>query len=127
MEFHRKCRKRYTDPKYPEMSFTNSWEFKVYDFLTENNIPFEYQVDSIPYEYDGKTHYYIPDFKVGGRIYEVKGDYFFRINESTGKEEMYQPYRGADESDEHYNWMCGKEEAKHQCMLANNVIILRKA
>jgi hypothetical protein len=64
---------------------------------------------------------------VNGKIFEVKGDYFFRKNETTGREEMYQPYRNPNESDEHYNWACGKEEAKHQCMIAHNVIILRKA
>lgn len=75
------------------MTFTNSWEYKVYDFLTEHNIPFEYQIEPIPYEYDGETHYYFPDFRVNGKIYEVKGDYFFRINEDTGLEEMFQPFR----------------------------------
>ena len=126
VEFHKKCHKRYTSSKYPKISFTNSWEFKVYDFLTEHNISFEYQTEPIPYEYDGVTHYYVPDFKVNGRIYEVKGDFFFRINKDTGKEEMFQPFRNPDESDEQYNWACGKEEAKHQCMIANNAIILRK-
>ena len=125
-EFHKKCHKRYTNPKYPDMSWADSWEFKVYDFLTEHNIPFEYQIKPIPYEYDGGTHYYHPDFLVNGRIYEVKGDNFFRINEETGKEEMYKPWRDPNISDEEYEWQCGKEEAKHQCMIANNVKILRK-
>ena len=107
------------------MTFATSWEFKVYDFLTENNIPFEYQVEPIQYEYDGETHHYIPDFKVGGRIYEVKGDHFFRINKDTGKEEMYCPYRSPEWSDEYYEWKCGLYEAKHQCMLNNGVVILR--
>ena len=51
---------------------------------------------------------------------------FFRVNESTGKEEMYKPWRRKEWSDEYYQWLCGKEEAKHQCMISNNVIILRK-
>ena len=80
---------------------------------------------SIPYEFNGTHHTYHPDFIVSDRIYEVKGDNFFRINESTGKEEMFCPYRDEDWSDEKYNWMCGLYEAKHQCMIANNVEILR--
>ena len=126
-EFHKKCHKRYTNPKYPDMTFATSWEFKVYDFLTENHIEFEYQVSiAIPYEYAGKTHYYHPDFRVGDRIVEVKGDQFFRINEETGKEEMFMPWRKPGMSDEEYRNACEKEEAKHQCMIANNVVILRK-
>lgn len=123
-EYYRNRRWRYTNPKYPNMTFATFWEFKVYDFLTEHNIPFEYQVKSIPYEYDGETHYYHPDFLVNGRIYEVKGDNFFRINEETGKEEMYLTWKG-DLSDEEYEWRCGLYEAKHQCMIVNNVVILR--
>jgi hypothetical protein len=97
------------------MTFDRSWEFKVYDFLTEHNIPFEYHPSiSIPYEYDGKQHTYHPDFRVGDRIVEVKGDHFFRINKSTGQEEMYCPWRRPEWSDEYYEWTCGLYEAKHQ-------------
>ena len=109
------------------MTFDRSWEFKVYDFLTEHNIPFEYHPSiSIPYEYRGTQHTYHPDFKVGNRIVEVKGDNFFRVNKLTGQEEMYNPYRYPEWTDEKYDWICGLYEAKHQCMLLNNVIILRK-
>ena len=124
-EYYKNRKWRYTNPKYPDITFATSWEFKVYDFLREHNIPFGYQVKSIPYKYDNKTHYYHPDFLINGRLYEVKGDNFFRINKETGKEEMYLTWRG-NLSDEEYEWRCGLEEAKHQCMLANNVIILRK-
>ena len=126
-EFAKKCHKRYTNPKYPDMSWANSWEFKVYDFLTEHHIPFEYQPSiSIPYYCEGTRHYYHPDFLVGDKIVEVKGDNFFRINEETGKEEMYLTWQG-NLSDEEYELKCEIMEAKHQCMIANNVIILRQA
>ena len=105
--------------------FDSHWEVKVYDFLVEHDIPFDYQIEPIPYEYDGVTHCYFPDFRVNGRIYEVKGDHFFRMNESTGQEEMFCPFR-YDWSDEYYEWKCGQYEAKHQCMLRNNVVILRE-
>lgn len=42
----------------------------------------------------------------------------------TGQEEMYLTWQG-DLSDEEYEWRCGREEAKHQCMIRNNVTILR--
>lgn len=108
------------------MTFGSSWEFIVYDFLLENHIEFEYQPEiSLPYEYKGTHHTYHPDFIVDGRVFEVKGDNFFRFNESTGREEMFCPYRDDDWSGEKYNWMCGLYEAKHQCMIANNITILR--
>lgn len=125
-EYHKKAHKPYTNPKYPDMTFGSSWEFLVYDLLIEKHIEFQYQPSiSFEYEYDGRIHTYHPDFKVGDNIYEVKGEQFFRINDSTGHEEMFCPYRYPEWSDEYYNWMCGKYEAKHQCMRANNVIIIR--
>lgn len=124
-EFASVIHKPYTNPKYPDMSFATSWEFKVYDFLMEHNIEFEYQPKiSIHYEYKGTHHTYHPDFKVNDRVVEVKGDQFFRVNESTGQEEMFCPWRG-DLSHDEYEFKCGVEEAKHQCMIANNVTILR--
>lgn len=127
-EFHKKCRKPYTNPKYPDMTFGSSWEFKVYDFLTENNIQFEYQPGiSIPYEYDGIEWTYHPDFRLyTGAIIEVKGDHYFRINDITGREEMYCPYGKNKLSKDKYEWLCGKFEAKHQCMIKHNIVIIRQ-
>ena len=105
--------------------FDSNWEVLVYDYLKENHIVFEYSPEiSLPYEYDGRTFYYHPDFLINGKSYEVKGEQFFKVDES-GKEVMFNPYRNSEWSDEQYAWVCGKYEAKHQCMLVNGVIILR--
>ena len=101
-------------------------ETKLYDFLKSNDIQFEYSPKiSISYEHDGRTFYYHPDFLINGKIYEVKGEQFFKVDES-GHEVMFNPYRNKKWSDERYVWECMKYEAKHQCMLANDVTILRK-
>ena len=64
---------------------------------------FEYQPNvMLEYEFDGKLHMFHPDFLVNGRLYEVKGDQFFRMNESTGQEEMFNPYRNPEWTDERY-------------------------
>ena len=111
---------------HDEIWFDSSLEIKLYDFLKSNDIQFEYSPKkSIPYEHDGRTFYYHPDFLINGKIYEVKGDQFFKVDES-GHEIMFNPYRNKNWSDERYVWECMKYEAKHQCMIANNVTILRK-
>ena len=117
--------KKYVDLKYPNIEFDSSWEFMVYDFLKMNNISFIYQCNPIQYEYNGKQHLYFPDFNIAGRLIEIKGDNFFRINEETGKEEMYCTWRSPSWSDEQYEYACGLFNAKYQCMLTNNVIIFR--
>ena len=106
--------------------FDSKWEVKVYDFLKENKIEFNYQPEIVlPYECNGVKHFYQPDFSVCGRIVEVKGDNFFKIDEATGKEIMINPYRYPHWTDEQYENSCAVAEAKHQCMLNNNVIIIR--
>lgn len=111
---------------HDNLYFDSSWEVKVYDFLKSTNIPFEYSPSiSLPYEYCGKQHTYHPDFLVNGRIYEVKGDHFFKVDES-GKEVMINPYRDPEWNDERYAYECGRYEAKHQCMIANGVVIIRE-
>ena len=110
-----------------ELQMDSSWEIELFVFCKlKNGLDVDYQPNlTIPYEYDGETHSYHPDFIINGRIVEVKGDNFFRINPETNKEEMYCTWRNPKWSDEYYEWRCGREEAKHQCMIANDVIILR--
>jgi hypothetical protein len=61
----------------------------------------------LTYEFDGKTWTYFPDFKVNGQYIEIKGDHFFK----NGK--MICPYRCKNWSDDKYEWICKKFEAKH--------------
>ena len=119
-------RHKFVSNKYPGIKFDSKWEVIVYEYCKDNGIDVEYSPRiKYEYQYAGKTHSYHPDFRIDGKLYEIKGNHFFRINESTGQEEMYCPYRNPDWSDDKYNLMCGIYEAKHQCMIANGVAILR--
>lgn len=105
-EVRKKCFQRYL---YDNIHFDSSWELYYYIYLTDNNIEFEYQ-PNISFTYNNNK--YFPDFKIGNNLYEIKGEHFFDTNGN-----MINPY------DETQNDLY---EAKHQCMLKNNVIILRK-
>ena len=101
----------------PEIAFY-IWLNDVKDIL---NIDFAYSPNiSFKYVHDGKTHLYFPDFKVEDQLFELKGDQFF-----TEDGKMTCPYRDATWSDAEYAETCALYEAKHQCMLRNNVHILR--
>lgn len=116
IEIQRKQRQRYV---YDSISFDSAPEIAFYIYLKDNNIPFKYQPNiSFEYSFDGKLHKYFPDFKVGDIFFEIKGDHFFK----DGK--MICPYRDKSWSDVKYEIECAKYEAKHQCMLVNNVVIL---
>lgn len=130
VEYFNNKKHKFNSQKYPGLTFDSKWEVKVYEFCRDNDIQVEYSPKisyQYEYEYDGSSHTYHPDFLINGGVYEVKGDNFFKVDESTNCETMICPYRESEWTDEHYDYMCGLYEAKHQCMLVNNVVILRKA
>lgn len=97
---------------YNNLIFDSSWELAYYIWLTDNNIKFEYQ-PNIYFEYtvNNKIHKYFPDFCIENKLYEIKGTQFF--NESG---EFIDPYKN--------NML--KAKCKYQCMLDNNVKILKE-
>lgn len=100
---------------YNNIYFDSAPELAFFIYLSDNNIEFEYH-PNIRFEYfdkNGISHIYFPDFKVGNDIYEIKGDYFFR---EDGK--LCCPFD--NKYDDNF-------ESKHQCMIENNVIILRNS
>ena len=117
-EVQSKMKKRYL---FEDKTFDSLTEIALYIWLKDNNKAFEYQPKvSFTYEYDGKQFSYFPDFIIDGAFFEIKGDHFFKEDGT-----MFLPYRDKAWTDDQYMWMCGKYEAKHQCMIKNNVKILR--
>lgn len=98
--------------EYDRKLFDSKPELAYYIWLKDNGIQFNYQPNvDIMYEYDGKMHRYMPDFIVEGQYVEIKGDHFFKEDGT-----MQCPFDHSQDS---------LYEAKHQCMLANNVKILK--
>lgn len=96
---------------YDGVKFDSSWELAVYIWLIDHNIVFEYQPTTPEFWYfteDGKKHRYFPDFKIAGKIVELKGDNAFT---KDGK-----PVKNG--------WL--DWEAKYKCMLENGIKIWRK-
>jgi len=51
----------------------SSWELAFVIYHIDHNIPIKRCEEKRPYEYKGRTHYYIPDFIVNDKIIEIKG------------------------------------------------------
>ena len=94
---------------YNELSFDSSWELAYYIWLTDKNIKFEYQPNT-PFKYyvNGIEKMYFPDFLIEHQYYEIKGNQFF--NEAG---QLINPFNNTVDTE------------KYQCMIDNNVIILR--
>lgn len=106
-EIRKKQQYRYN---FDGQSFDSSWEIAYYIWLKDNNINFIYQPNiRFEYFYNNIKHYYCPDFLINNQLYEIKGLQFFE------NDKMINPY---DRS------MDDLYEAKHQCMIKNNVTII---
>lgn len=108
---------------YDGVMFDSFPELAYYAWLKDNSVQFQFHPD-ICFEYEclGKKHFYFPDFLVNGQFVELKGDHFF---DEHGK--MTCPYRNTDWNDMKYVEICSMYEAKHQCMLKNDVKIMMSA
>ena len=105
-EIRKKSQKRYT---YNNIHFDSAPEIAYYIWLTDNNIEFQYQPEkSFQYFENNKIKSYFPDFYLisTNEYVEIKGDNFF-IN-------------GKPNYNNVYDWT-----AKYNCMIENNVKILR--
>ena len=87
---------------FPELCF--------YMYYLKNNVDIIREPVQFDYLYKDKIYHYYPDFRVNNQLYEIKGDWCL-----TEDGKWYNPF---DES------LSTQMEAKHQCALANNVIIL---
>ena len=98
---------------YDKKWFHSKPELAFYIWLTDNNIEFEYQPNfCFNYEYNGVKYKYFPDFKIGEKIIEIKGNHFLK------KDGTWQcPYDHS--KDELF-------EEKRKCCIKNNVIIMYK-
>ena len=110
-EIRTKAQHRYI---YDNVNFDSLPELSLYIWLRDNQKSFEYQPNiSFEYEFNGKTFHYQPDFLIEGKLYEIKGLQFFKDKDPS--KEMVNPYDHSQDA---------LYEAKHQCMLKNDVKIL---
>lgn len=94
-ETRRKCSFRYT---FDDESFDSSYELAVFLYVRDNGILLKHLSDiRLPYDFNGKTHFYYPDFldTETGRFIEIKGSHFFREDGT-----MFCPYRYPEWTDE---------------------------
>ncbi|MBQ2653561.1 MAG: hypothetical protein IJF83_08390 [Methanobrevibacter sp.] len=106
-EVKSKVKKLYT---FNNIKFDSSWELAYYIWLSDNNINFKYQ-PNMPLEYkvNNLIKYYYPDFLVNNQFYEIKGNQFFNENN-----QLINPFNNTLDIE------------KYQCMIDNNVKILRE-
>lgn len=92
--------------KYQNQLFDSSWELAVWIWAKDNGKEIEREPVGLTYNFNGIEHTYFPDFRLSGKLIEIKGPQFFK----DGK--MINPYDHTQDD---------LFEAKHQCGLQNGV------
>jgi hypothetical protein len=109
-------------PQIDGLVFDSGWELEFYIFCKNRGLSVEYHPCSFEYSHNGKTHRYYPDFRVGDKLYEIKGDCFIN-QDGTWR----SPFRREGSTDDEYADECARMEAKRQCILKHGVIIVSRA
>ncbi len=102
-ESHSRCKYEFDDQR-----FDSSWELILWVYAKDHNEEIEREPEKLEFEFEGKLHFYFPDFRYKGNLIEIKGPHFFE----DGK--MICPF---DRSKD------GLSQAKYECMLKNNIKI----
>lgn len=108
-EFRHKAGLKYW---FDGQAFDSSWELALWIYAKDHREEIVRSPCRYSYEYQGKIHYYFPDFSYRGLIIEIKGDYFF---DEDGI--MVSPFSDQDS---------GIFIAKQKCMEANGVTVWTK-
>lgn len=92
---------------YNAIFFDSSWELNLYIYLKDHKINFEYHPNT-QFEYfkDNVKHFYLPDFKINEKFYEIKGPHLINENGIL------------------LDWKGNEEIEKTNCLKNNNVKIL---
>lgn len=107
-EVQKKIHRKYL---FEGIYFDSAAEIALYIWCRDNSIECIYHPNiSFTYEFNSKIQIYWPDFKINEQFIEIKGDQFLK-EDGTWR----NPYDSSQDA---------KYEAKHQCVLQNNVKIL---
>lgn len=107
--------------EYEGMRFDSSWELIVWIYCKDHNIPIEREPMKFYVDYNGSQHGYMPDFKINGKLVELKGNQFFE--DRTKNSRMIHPYNRKKYSKRKLKELDGIIEAKHQFMIQNHIEI----
>lgn len=74
-DFHSKSIKLY---KYDDQTFDSLPELALWIYAKDNNLHIERLPIKIEYYFEGKVHYYFPDFRLENKLIEIKNDYLYK-------------------------------------------------
>lgn len=121
-EYHKQAKRKYF---YENFRFDSSWELSIAIFYIEHNLPIEIYPEPIAYsfEFEGEVEHrlYFPDFKIDGKLIEVKGEHLMDEEGNLTSDSVCKSF--SEKEKEHLRI---RDAAKTQCMKDNDVIIWQR-
>lgn len=99
--------------RYGNEKFDSFPELAIYLYAIDHGYNIKREPIKFNFIFNNKMHSYFPDFEINGKLVEIKGDQFFK--EDGTMQCLFDHTKDA------------LFEAKHQCMLEHNVLILKSA
>lgn len=110
---------------YDGVYFDSSWELAVWIYAINNNIQIEREPVILNFTYNGKNHCVVPDFRINGKLVEIKGTHLMKTDKN-GNIIPNCPYskgssKGKEYTQEELNEMYKFNSAKFNCEMSNGV------
>lgn len=109
---------------YNGISFDSSWELAVWIYAVHNGIFIEREPVYLEFTHGGKIHTVTPDFRINGKLVEIKGSHLADINEDgsiTAKTPFSKSPCGKEYTEDDLEYMKSLSAAKYNCEIANGV------
>lgn len=110
---------------YNGISFDSSWELAVWIYAIHNGICIEREPIYLEFTYGDKVHTVTPDFRINGKLVEIKGSHLADINEDgsvIAKNPYSKPMYGKEDYTENdLEYIKSFSTAKYNCEIANGV------
>ena len=108
--------------EYDGEKFDSCWELEYWIWCKDHGKQIKREPTILEFTVANKLFHVVPDFEVDGKLIEIKGDFFFENSDPTKK--MIHPWKRAKIGSEKLKMLDEIAEAKHQCLIANGVVIL---
>ena len=122
---------KYSRFNYDDIYFDSKAELSFYKKCKNHGISINRSQKRFKYTSNDIEHYYFPDFEVNGRLVEIKGDHLLSYSQTGNIIGLHNPFSIKSDGNkltvEEVLLENIQNKAKYQCMIDNNVIIIKSS
>lgn len=68
--------------QYNNLNFDSKAELAFYIYCKDQSLPIQKCSKKFEYTFEGKKHFYFPDFEIDDKLHEIKGQHFLKEDDT---------------------------------------------